>query len=135
LEHHLDQRLRPYGLSTTQYNVLRILRGAQRASPGAGLVQCEIRDRLVAPVPDVPRILERMERAGWIKRRRGSCDRRTTIATISQNGLEVLEAMDVLMDELVGGMFEKVPEAEVERFSELLMLARCSGKKCPESPG
>ncbi len=70
--HEVEQRLRPYGLSPTQYNVLRILRGA-----GAdGLVQHEVGSRLVAQVPDVPRILSRLEKAGLIRRVRGTEDRR-----------------------------------------------------------
>ncbi len=124
LQHRLDQMLRPYGLSTTQYNVLRILRGAERGQPGAGLGQSEIRDRLVAPVPDVPRILERMERAGWISRCRGEADRRTAIAWISKCGLELLARMDCEMEKQVGDLFSQVPEEEMERFNELLMLAR-----------
>ena len=127
LEYTMEQKMRPFGVSSTQYNVLRILRGAQRNNPGTGLEQYEIRNRMVAPVPDVPRILERMERAGWIERTRGTCDRRTTIATISVSGLELLGQMDGVVRDLVEGMFGSVPEGEMERFNELLMLARCPG--------
>jgi DNA-binding MarR family transcriptional regulator len=133
LEHHFDQRLRPFGLSLTQYNVLRILRGAQRGASPEGLGQSEIRDRLVAPVPDVPRILERMEKAGWITRMRGETDRRTTIATISKLGLETLATTDPMVEEMVEGSFQEVPVGELERFSELLTMARCLGKgSCEE---
>src|ERR1700728_1030002 len=70
--HVIEQRLRPHGLSPTQYNVLRILRGAGEK----GLCQYEIAERLVAQVPDVPRIIDRMEKAGWVHRVRGVEDRR-----------------------------------------------------------
>ena len=63
-----EQMLKPYGITATQYNVLRILRGA-----GAkGLCRNEIRDRLVTRMPDVTRLLDRMEASGLIRRTRGS---------------------------------------------------------------
>jgi DNA-binding MarR family transcriptional regulator len=136
LQHELEQALRPYGLSPTQYNVLRILRGARsRPSaepssdgkpepPEAGLGQREIAERLVAQVPDVPRILERMERAGWITRTRGKADRRTTFAAISASGLGLLERLDCLVESWMKEKFAEVPCAELERFNELLTLAR-----------
>ena len=134
LQHQLEQALRPHGLSPTQYNVLRILRGARSAQTAesaadkdtgnAGLGQKQISERLVAQVPDVPRILERMERAGWITRTRGTVDRRTTFAAISESGLCLLERLDALLDGWMKEKFAAVPCAELERFNELLTLAR-----------
>jgi hypothetical protein len=68
LRHQLGEELKPLGVTPTQYNVLRILRGAGPA----GLCRNEIRDRLVAQVPDVTRLLDRMEDAGLIVRGRDS---------------------------------------------------------------
>src|SRR4051794_1076483 len=72
LDHLLDEALKPFGLTGTQYNVLRIL----QAAGDAGLSGCEIRDRLVSPVPDVSRLLDRMLEAGLISRERDTTDRR-----------------------------------------------------------
>lgn len=128
LEHQLEQTLRPHGLSPTQYNVLRILRGARRQlAEGAedpGLGQKEIRDRLVAQVPDVPRILERMERAGWLTRTRGSSDRRTTLARITESGMTLLGGIDCKVEAWMNGKLGEIPENEIARFSELLTMAR-----------
>ncbi len=125
LGHELEQRLRGYGLSATQYNVLRILRGAAPA----GLCQYEIRDRLVAQVPDVPRILERMEKAGWIARTRGENDRRMVVASATGAGLRLLEELDGPVEEWMGGLFEGLAEEEIRRLNDLLVEARRLEKK------
>jgi hypothetical protein len=66
LEHQIGEVLRPHGITSTQYNVLRILRGA-----GArGLCGREIAERLVSRVPDVSRLLDRMEELGLLTRER-----------------------------------------------------------------
>src|SRR4051794_5957483 len=79
LEHRISEALRPAGITTTQYNVLRILRGA-----GAnGLCGREIAERLVSKVPDVSRLLDRMEEVGLLSRSRNADDRRHVVATIT----------------------------------------------------
>jgi DNA-binding MarR family transcriptional regulator len=120
LGHDLEQKLRVHGLSPTQYNVLRILRGAMPT----GLCQYEIRDRLVAQVPDVPRILERMEKAGWIARTRGEEDRRMVVAVATKLGLELLTELDKPMEQWMDGLFEGLTETEIGRLNELLVVAR-----------
>ena len=120
LGHDLEQKLRTFGLSPTQYNVLRILRGAVPT----GLCQYEIRDRLVAQVPDVPRILERMERAGWIARTRGEEDRRMVVASATEAGLNLLTELDKPMEQWMNGLFEGLTHSEITRLNELLVVAR-----------
>ena len=118
--HTIEQRLRPSGLSPTQYNVLRILRGAA----GTGLCQSEIGVRLVAQVPDVPRILDRMERAGWVTRTRGTDDRRVVMTTLTAQGVQVLESLDGPLTEMMSAMFLGMSAEEMERLNELLVMAR-----------
>ena len=67
IEHAGAEALKPFDLTITQYNVLRILRGAG----GEGLCRNEVGERLVTKVPDVTRLLDRMEAAGLIVRQRG----------------------------------------------------------------
>jgi DNA-binding MarR family transcriptional regulator len=87
LEHQVAEVLRPFGITPTQHNVLRILRGA--GAPG--LCGREVAERMVARVPDVPRLLERLEAMGLIRRERDASDRRHVTATISPAGLALLE--------------------------------------------
>lgn len=90
LDHHLGEALKPFGVTPTQHNVLRILRGA-----GAnGLCGREVAERLVARVPDVPRLLDRLEAMQLISRERDQSDRRHVTARITRKGLTLLAELD-----------------------------------------
>jgi DNA-binding MarR family transcriptional regulator len=104
LEHQLDKALRPYGITELQYNVLRILRGA---GPD-GWCGREISERLVSMVPDVSRLLDRMEGMQLIRRERDATDRRHVTARITPKGLGVLDEATVTLE-----AFER------ERFAHL----------------
>lgn len=118
--HTIEQKLRCHALSPTQYNVLRILRGA-----GAdGLSQSDIGLRLVAQVPDVPRILDRMERAQLVRRERSGSDRRVMVTTLTEAGLELVSSLDQPMVEVMAGLFGAMKEDEMARLNELLVAAR-----------
>jgi DNA-binding MarR family transcriptional regulator len=87
LDHATDETLRPFGVTSTQFNVLRILRGAG----DSGLCGREVGERMINRVPDVPRLLERLEKAGLISRERDQADRRHVTARITKRGLELLD--------------------------------------------
>lgn len=90
LDHAVAQALKPYGITPTQYNVLRILRGA-----GAdGLCRNEIGERLVTAVPDVTRLLDRMEEMALIVRQRSDTDRRYVSTTLSRQGSDLVNRLD-----------------------------------------
>ena len=82
--------VKPYGLTPTLYNVLRILRGAGER----GLCRFEVRDRLIAPEPDVTRLLDRLERAGHVTRERDQVNRRQVKARITSSGLDLLDRLE-----------------------------------------
>lgn len=86
----IAQFLKPWGISPTQYNVLRILRGAGPE----GLCCGEISDRMITHDPDITRLLDRIEKLGWIERARSTKDRRAVLSRISKKGLELLKQMD-----------------------------------------
>jgi DNA-binding MarR family transcriptional regulator len=90
LERAVAQLLKPHGLTPTQYNVLRILRGAG----AAGLCRNEVGARLIAPVPDVTRLLDRMADMKLIARERSDEDRRLVRTHLTANGLELLKSLD-----------------------------------------
>jgi DNA-binding MarR family transcriptional regulator len=85
-----EQMLKPYGITGAQYNVLRILRGAGQA----GLCRNEIRDRLVSRMPDVTRLLDRMETAGLIVRERSTEDRRLVSTQLTRDGRKLVDTLD-----------------------------------------
>jgi DNA-binding MarR family transcriptional regulator len=129
LGHLIEQKLRPRGLSPTQYNVLRILRGAGEK----GLCQFEIAERLVAQVPDVPRIVDRMEKAGWVQRTRGVEDRRLVLASLTPAGLALAAELDAPMAEILCGLFGDLSEAEMRQMNKLLVAGR--SVVCREAAG
>jgi DNA-binding MarR family transcriptional regulator len=83
------QVLKQEDVSSTQYNVLRILRGAPEGLPCG-----EIASRMITRDPDITRLLDRLEKRGLIARCRESKDRRTVMTRITNKGLELLERLD-----------------------------------------
>ncbi len=90
LEHAGSEELKRFDLTITQYNVLRILRGAG----DEGLCRNAVGERLVTRVPDVTRLLDRMETAGLIRRHRSGDDRRFVTTHITDKALKLLEKID-----------------------------------------
>jgi DNA-binding MarR family transcriptional regulator len=90
LEHEFNDALKPFDITMTQYNVLRILRG----SGSGGLCGREVGERLIAPEPDVPRLLDRMAEAGLLARERDPADRRHVTARITPKGLRLLDDVE-----------------------------------------
>ncbi|MDD5542264.1 MAG: MarR family transcriptional regulator [Acidobacteriia bacterium] len=85
-----EAELKTHGLSPTQYNVLRILRGAGPA----GLACSQIAERMVTRDPDITRLLDRLEHRGLVRRARELKDRRVIMVRISPHGLQLLKRLD-----------------------------------------
>ncbi len=117
-----EQFLRGYGITLTQYNVLRILRGA---GPG-GLCRHEVASRLVTEVPDVSRLLDRMMHAGLLTRTRGVEDRRMVKACITDRGLAILEELDRPSFTLPQKQMAHMTETDLRTLIQLLDAARSS---------
>jgi DNA-binding MarR family transcriptional regulator len=112
--------LKPAGLSGTQYNVLRILRGA-----GEGGLACrEIGDRLISRDPDITRLLDRMESRGWIARSREIEDRRVVKTRITADGLRILHDLDEPVKNLHRKQLQGLSEKQLRRLLLLLEQAR-----------
>lgn len=116
----VEEVLRPHGLSSQQYNVLRILRGA-----GAdGLCRNELRDRLLTRMPDVTRMLDRMEEAGLVVRERQTDDRRLVSTRISPKGRRLVDALDAPVAAEHARGLGHLSAAQLDTLSALLTLAR-----------
>jgi DNA-binding MarR family transcriptional regulator len=120
LEHALAEALKRYGITPTQYNVLRILRGAG----ASGLCRGEVMERMIARVPDATRLLDRMESAGLIERERGVTDRRFVTTRITGEGLRLLGVLAEPILALHRQQFDGLTPADLEKLIELLELAR-----------
>jgi DNA-binding MarR family transcriptional regulator len=120
LEHALSKALEPYGVTPTQYNVLRILRGA---GPD-GLCRREVTERMIRPVPDATRLLDRMEAAGLIARARSETDRRFVATHITEAGRAVVERLDGPIQELHLRHFGALDAAQLEGLIDALAHVR-----------
>lgn len=114
--------LKPHGLSEATYNVLRILRGA--LEDGGSRTCSEIGEHMVTPVPDVTRLVDRLETRGLVKRKRDLEDRRIVRVAITDAGLEILAALD---EQVLGAHMHQLghmSEADLARLIVLLAKVR-----------
>lgn len=119
----LDLVLGPHGLSLTQYNVLRILRGAGEK----GLCRNEIGQRLITRMPDVTRVLDRMEAAGLVSRVRSTEDRRLVNTTLTRKGRAMVDDLDAEVDAMHRDQLGHLTSAELRALIDLLDRARTRG--------
>ncbi len=112
---------REYGLTPSQYNVLRILRGE-----GKPLPILEVADRMLAAVPGITGLIDRLERLGLIARERSTEDRRVVYVTITEAGLELLGKLDEPVAALHKRLIGHLSPDELRELSRLLEKARQS---------
>ena len=129
IERHFAQVVARTGVTTQQYNVLRILRGAGEE----GLPTLVIRDRMIHAAPGITRLLDKLESAGLARRERTSPDRRQVFCYITPRGLEVLDQLDEEMrkaDEVAVG---NLSDAEQRQLLKLLEGVR-AGQRAGSEP-
>jgi len=123
MQRAFHRKARHWLVTSTQYNVLRILRGAQPE----GLTCAAIGERMITAEPDITRLLSRLKARKLIRQRRDRHDRRVVWTQISEAGLELLVAMDPEIEqlpiELVGHMTRK----DLAELIRLLEVARKAG--------
>jgi DNA-binding MarR family transcriptional regulator len=119
LQHRAAEMFKQHGLSSTQYNVLRILRGAGPE----GLACSEVGERMLNHDPDITRLLDRLEGRGLIDRSRRKNDRRVITARIAPAGLELLRSLDIPVEEFQRRLLGHVGERRLQSLIRLLNLA------------
>jgi DNA-binding MarR family transcriptional regulator len=124
LEHEMGEALKPFGVTPTQYNVLRILKGAGPA----GLCRSEIMERMIARVPDATRLLDRMEAAGLIVRARDAEDRRFVTTRITDEGVRLVAETEEPVMARHGTQFDGVTERDLRHLVKVLAQIRDAGR-------
>jgi DNA-binding MarR family transcriptional regulator len=119
LSRRLSQTLKKEELSGTQYNVLRILRGAP-----AGLSCGEIGNRMITRDPDITRLLDRLKKRGLISRSRETKDRRTVMVRIRPAGLDLVGRLDEPVQAVHREQLGHLGERRLKELSELLTACR-----------
>ena len=118
----LAQVIEPHGLTGTQYNVLRILRGA-----GAdGLPTLSIGERMIEQTPGVTRLVDRLERKGLVERTPCAKDRRRVFCRMTAKGLELLKELDDPVNRWDARSVSVLPPSELDSLIDLLDRVRAS---------
>lgn len=116
----VSEVLEPEGVTLQQYNVLRILRGAA----DDGLPTLSVAERMIERTPGVTRLIDRMEKKGWVRRQRCTEDRRRVWCLITDEGLELLARLDGpidAVDDIIAGALD---DEELDRFIEYMNRIR-----------
>ncbi len=122
LDAGMAELLKPLDLSSAQYNVLRILRGAGKAGLPCGEIGC----RMVTRDPDITRLLDRLEKRALIGRFRETGDRRVITVRITAEGLLTLKGLDSAVDRYVRNRFRKLGAERLQALIEALELVRAA---------
>ena len=109
-----------HGITSQQFNVLRILRGAGLG----GLPTLDIAERMIEQTPGITRLLDRLERKKLVRRERPSDNRRQVLCYITKPGLDLLQELDTPVRKQANQILHRLNESEIEELIRLLALAR-----------
>jgi DNA-binding MarR family transcriptional regulator len=127
LSQDAEQLVKAYSLTGTQYNVLRILRGAEPA----GLACKGIGDRMISHDPDMTRLLDRMDKRGLITRERQTDDRRVIKTRITAQVLDILKKIDSPIQELHKRQFLHMGATRLKTLAAALEEVIPKTPECP----
>lgn len=120
LQSRVEAKLKEFGLTGTQYNALRILRGA-----GPDGIPCsDIAERMITRDPDITRLLDRLQKRGLVERSRGKQDRRVIYGKITAAGLNLLREMDSPLRKFGREILRHVSQANLKLLIDLLEQVR-----------
>jgi DNA-binding MarR family transcriptional regulator len=124
IDNRLGKLFRNFGLTSSQYNVLRILRGE-----GKPLPSLEIADRTIQVVPAITGLIDRLEKQGLVIRKRSTADRRVVYVEITATGLELLSRIDDPLEQFHQATLGHLFKAEVKSLNHLLEKVRCPSSR------
>ena len=119
-ERELHLLIKPWGITSTQYNVLRILRGAQPQ----GLACSAIGARMITADPDITRLLTRLKAMKLVRQERDRQDRRVVWNQIAPAGLKLLEQIEPAIESFPEKFFATLSESEKSELVRLLEKTR-----------
>ena len=120
VQRRIAEAMKPFDISPTQYNALRILRGGGET----GLPCSEIGGRMINHDPDITRLVDRLVKRGLVQRSRDSKDRRVITTRITAAGLELLKKMEKPMSEFPVHVFRALGEQKLQNLLKLLGTIR-----------
>jgi len=120
LQRLFQKSIKPWGITSTQYNVLRILRGVHPE----GLTCSAIGGRMITAEPDITRLLTRLKALGVIRQQRDDVDRRIVWTYITASGLQLLDQMADTIAQLPTDLLGHLTAEEVQTLIRILEAAR-----------
>jgi DNA-binding MarR family transcriptional regulator len=120
-QNQIGRLFREYGLTPSQYNVLRILRGEANPMPCL-----EVAERMIQVVPAITGLIDRLEKQGLVSRERCTKDRRVVYIEITKKALKLLKQLDEPVNDLHKCLIGHLTRAELKELSRLLEKARTS---------
>jgi len=121
LDYHLQKRFKEHDLTSSQYNILRILKGQYPGSASVNL----LKERMLDKMSDASRLVERLRVKGFVERETSKVDRRKVEVIITDAGLELLKKLEVLETD-IEQLLKNVTVEEAELINNLLDKARNS---------
>ena len=118
-QNRFGRLFREYGLTPSQYNVLRILRGEGKPMPCL-----ENADRMIQVVPAITGLVDRLEKQELVRKERCTKDRRVVQIEITQKALDLLDVMDEPVQQLHKQLIVHLTRSELNELSRLLEKAR-----------
>jgi DNA-binding MarR family transcriptional regulator len=104
-----------FGISTEQYNILRILKGVYPEGHTCGAIG----ERMIDRSPDITRRMDRLEKIGLVERARGTEDRRIVVTKLTPAGLEMLDRITGLVSQTYAALGPQLEDAEWEELTRL----------------
>ncbi|PJB11848.1 MAG: MarR family transcriptional regulator [Flavobacteriales bacterium CG_4_9_14_3_um_filter_40_17] len=116
LSEKINELLKPFDISSEQFNVLRILRGRK----GEPANMCDIQDRMIAKMSNTTRLVEKLLKKGLVDRKTCPFNRRKVEITITEKGIKTLRQIDPLIVKFEENFIQSLNFAEAENFIFLL---------------
>jgi DNA-binding MarR family transcriptional regulator len=130
LHRAFQQRLKPFGLTSAQYNVLRILRGARET----GLTCSAVGRMMITPEPDITRLLARLKTQKFVRQQRDSQDRRVVWTHVTPQGVKVLENLEEIVNQAPRELLRELTCSEVAELTRLLRKAQVWSPQADRNP-
>lgn len=130
----LARVVEPQGITLQQFNVLRILRGAERAGEKDGLPTLELAERMVERAPGITRLLDRLEAKRLVRRERCPRDRRQVLCRIAPEGLSLLERLERPMAQADADCLGMLKGPELRTLMALLNRIQAGHVEPADSP-
>lgn len=128
LENRFGKLFREYGLTSSQYNVLRILRGEGKPMPSL-----EVADRMLQVVPAMTGLIDRLEKQELVARHRCNEDRRIIYVAITEKGTDLLNRLDEPVVELHKSLIGHLTRTELKELNRLMEKCRETLDSAPDS--